>query len=206
MTVDEFHECDEALRRDPRVIEALAAPRDHRPGPGPDRHLGLRRAPRARGPPRRPGRLGRRLVPQPGGLEPVRQPGHRPALRRRPQPHGAARGRGHPPRRRAGHDGRVRPPPRARPAAARRPQAARDRPARGRLVHARRQPVQLAEVVAARRLQPPRGDGPAHVGYDGRGRSRTGSRSPRWSSPTATRRPTTTAAPRSTSASGGSGS
>ena len=25
MTVDEFHECDEALRRDPRVIEALAA-------------------------------------------------------------------------------------------------------------------------------------------------------------------------------------
>ena len=27
MTVDEFHECDETLRRDPRVIEALARPR-----------------------------------------------------------------------------------------------------------------------------------------------------------------------------------
>ena len=95
MTVDEFHECDEALRRDPRVIEALAAARDHRHGPRPDRHLGLRRPPRARAPPRRPDRLGGRLVPQAGGREPVREPGHRPALRRRPQPHGAARGRGH---------------------------------------------------------------------------------------------------------------
>ena len=37
-------------------------------------------------------------------------------------------------------------------------------------------------------------------------RSRTGSRSPRWSSPTATRRPTTTAAPPTTSASGASAS
>ena len=45
---------------------------------------------------------------------------------------------------------------------ARRPQAARDHPARGRLVHARRQPAALAEVVAAGRLQPPRGPGPAH--------------------------------------------
>ena len=25
MTVDEFYECDDALRRDPRVVEALAA-------------------------------------------------------------------------------------------------------------------------------------------------------------------------------------
>ena len=35
-------------------------------------------------------------------------------------------------------------------------------PAGGHLVHARRQPAALAEVVAAGRLQPPRGDGPAH--------------------------------------------
>ena len=47
-------------------------------------------------------------------------------------------------------------------AAARGPPAARDHAARGRLVHARRQPAALAEVVAADRLQPPRGDGPAH--------------------------------------------
>ena len=46
------------------------------------------------------------------------------------------------------------------------------------------------------------------LGYEDAGRtarSRTGCRSPRWSCPTATRRPTITAAPRSTSASGGSG-
>ena len=105
--------------------------RDHRHGPGPDRHLGLRRAPGSGAASRRPGGLGRRLAPQGARLEPVREPGHGPALRRRPQPDGAARGRGHAPRRRAGHHGRVRPSPRARPAAARRRQAARHPPARG---------------------------------------------------------------------------
>ena len=66
--------------------------------------------------------------------------------------------------------------------------------------------LRVAEVVAARRLQPPRGDGPAHGRLRRPLASRTGCRSPRWSSPTATRPPTTTAAPRSTSASGASGS
>ena len=40
--------------------------------------------------------------------------------------------------------------------------AARDRPARGRVVHPRRQPAALAELGAAGRLQLPRGAGPAH--------------------------------------------
>ena len=210
MTVDEFHECDAALRRDPRVIEALA----RRGITDLDLVLidtwayGAHLVPG--GAPRRPDRLGRRVAPQPGRLQPVRQPGHGPALRRRPQPDGAAGGRGRPPRRRAGHDGRVRAAPRARPAAARRRRAAGDHAARRRLVHAGRQPPALAEVVAARRLQPPRGHGPAHRRLrrrrPHRARSRTGCRSPRWSCPTATRRPTTTGAPRSTSASGASAS
>ena len=43
------------------------------------------------------------------------------------------------------------------PAPARRPQAARDLQPRGRLVHARGQPAALAAVVDAARLQPARG-------------------------------------------------
>ena len=67
------------------MIEALAAPRHHRHGPRADRHVGLRRhlVPETH----RDRRVGWADVwhPQRGGLEPVRQPGHRPALRRRPQ-------------------------------------------------------------------------------------------------------------------------
>ena len=64
-------------------------------------------------------------------LQPVREPGQRPALRRRPQHDGAAGDRGHVRRRQAGRrDGRVRPAPRAGPEAARRPRADRDHAAR----------------------------------------------------------------------------
>ena len=210
MTVDEFHECDEALRRDPRVIAALAARgitdldsvlfdtwaygAHLLPEAYDDRRLGWADVWYRAG----------------AGREPVRQPGHRAALHRRPQPHGAAGGGGRAPRRRAAHDGRVRPAARARPRQRDDLQAARDHAARGRVVHARGQRAALAEVVAAGRLQPPRGARAAHRRLRGRrprrAPSRTGSPSPRWSCPTATRRPTTTAAPRSTSASGASGS
>ena len=47
-------------------------------------------------------------------------------------------------------------------------QAARGHAARGRVVHARGQRAALAEVVAAGRLQPPRGAGAAHRGLRGR--------------------------------------
>ena len=72
---------------------------------------------------------------------------------------------------------------------------------------ARGNPAALAELAHAAGLQPPRGPGDLHrsatTTTEPSGTSRTGSRSPRWSCPTATRRPTTTAARRSTSASGG---
>ena len=101
MTVDEFHECDAALRRDPRVIEALAARGIT------DMELVLIDT----------WAYGAHLLPEPyddrrlgwadvwhrsqEGSSPYAQPRHRAALHRRPQPHGAARDRGHAPRRRA---------------------------------------------------------------------------------------------------------
>ena len=163
MTVDEFHECDEALRKDPRVIEALAergitdmdrvlidtwaygahlVPEQHRGGRD---------------------RLGRRLVPQGARLEPVRQPGHRPALRRRPQPDGAARDRGHPPRRRAAarwaSTSRTSSPASSSATTSSRSRSPSPRAPRSRSTAT---PLTLAEVVAARRLQPPRGPGAPH--------------------------------------------
>ena len=164
MTVDEFHECDAALRRDPRVIEALA----QRGITDLDRVLidtwayGAHLVPEAA--PRRPDRLGRRLVPQPAGLEPVRatrSPGCTSSSTSTAWSCSRSRTthRVDEPR----HDGRVRPAPRARPAAARRTSSRCDiiQP-EGVVLHARRQRAELAEVVAARRLQPPRGPGPAH--------------------------------------------
>ena len=94
--------------------------------------------------------------------------------------------------------------------AAHRPQAAAHHPARGRLVHRRRHRAEVAELDDAARLQLPRGPGhlPGHVRRPRhrRATSPTGCRSPRWWSPTATRRSTTTGVRRSTSASGASAS
>ena len=114
MTVDEFHECDATLRQRPARDRGAGAPRDHRAGPRPDRHLGLRRAPRPRGPPRRPRRLGRRLVPQQQGSSPYANPVtglHFVVDLNRME---LLEIEDDAPRRRAAHDGRVRPPPRAR--------------------------------------------------------------------------------------------
>ena len=187
------------------------APRHPRHGPGAHRHLGLRRAARAREVPRPAGRLDRRLDLRRGGLQPLRQPGERAALRGRRQHARAARDRG----RRATRTGRGRwastcrgwfPGQRLRddvkPLEIAQP--------RGRLVHARRQPAALAALVDAARLQPARGARDPHARLRGRrppaagrapalvrrdGRARTG-----------TRRTTTRPGRRSTSASGASAS
>ena len=118
LTPDEWHECDVALRREPRLIEALAERGitdmelvlidvwGYRGFLVPERYAG-----------RRVGWTDTwyRSVP---GLQSLREPGQRAALRRRSQLDGAARDRGHVRRRQArGRDGRVRPAPRARPAA-----------------------------------------------------------------------------------------
>src|SRR4028118_148528 len=68
---------------------------------------------------------------------PLRQPRQRAALRRRPQHHGAAAGRGHPAAGAEPGDGRVRAVAGARPGAAQRPAAAGDHPARGPLLRPR---------------------------------------------------------------------
>ena len=96
MTLDEWHEAHEALIKEPAVIEALAKrgitdldlvlidtwayghsliPEDFA-GP--------------------PGRLDRRLAALHPARQPLRQPGHGPALRRRHEHDGAAADRGHP--------------------------------------------------------------------------------------------------------------
>ena len=95
MTVDEFHEVNEALRRDPRIVEALAKRGVTDMERGALRHLGLRRVAHPRGATRPPRRLVRRVGPRAATTQPVRQPDHRPAPDRRPQRHGAARARGH---------------------------------------------------------------------------------------------------------------
>ena len=72
----------------------------------------------------------------------------------------------------------------------RRHQAAGDHPARGAELRGRRLPGQLAELELRRRLQRPRGADAAPPPLRRRGRrarSSTAPRSPRWSSPTATR-------------------
>ena len=100
--------------------------------------------------------------------------------------------------------GRV--PARPAPAAAARGGAAGDQPARRRRLRPGRQPAVLAELAAADRLQLPRGPGAApgrlHRRRAGCGRWPTGCRSPRWWCRTGTPARTTTAGPRSTSASG----
>ena len=93
-----------------------------------------------------------------------------------------------------------------RHAAAHRPQAAGDHPARGHLLHRRRQRAALAELVDAAGLQLPRGPGDLPGGLRRprapRATSPTGCPSPRWWCPTATRASTTTGGPPTTSASG----
>ncbi len=178
MTVDEFHEVNEALRRDPRIVEALA----RRGVTDMERVLfdtwALRRVAHPFGVRRPPRRLVRRLGPgRRRRREPLRQPDHRAAPDRRPQRDDAARARGHRRRRAGGHDGRVHPAPRPRPAPARRHHADRDHAARGRLVRPRRQPPHVAALVAADRVQPPRGHGPPHGRLRGR-RPRAADRAP----------------------------
>ena len=174
-TVDEWHECDEALRRDPRRRRGARPARHHRHGPRAHRHLGLRRA---RSSPssyaRPPRRLVRRLAPrQPRA--PTRTPTRSAACTRRRPQHASSCSRSRTPASSSGRrrDGRVRAAARAGPAAARRPQAARDHPARGRLVHPRRQRAALAELVdAARASTTARAWSCTRVGYEDGGRVR----------------------------------
>ena len=147
----------------PAADRGAGEARDHRHREGPDRRLGLPRVP-APGPlVRAPARLDRHLVPHSARLQPVREPGQRLALRRRPERDGAAGDRGHVRGRPAADHGRVRAAVRARPAAARGPEAGRDHPAGGCVVHARRARADVAALDAAARLQPPRRARPARA-------------------------------------------
>ena len=100
------------------------------------------------------------------GGESLRPSGQRAALRHRPQLDGTAARRGQRRRRTPERDGRIRAPahPRAHPlvVAARTAQAAAHHAARGTIVHPRRQSAAMAELVAACRLQSPRGHDAAH--------------------------------------------
>ena len=210
ITIDEYHEADVALRKDPRVIEVLAS----RGITDLDLVLidtwafGAHLLPEAAAQPA--AGLGRRLAPRRARRQPVRQPDHRAAPHRRHGHARARRDRGRRRDRRAAADGRVRPEARARP-----DQSARAcGPTRS----------------ASRRAPPSRSTATCWSGSAGRcawastgarassctrsatrtaggsAASRTGCRSPRWSCRTATRPPTTSAARRSTSASGAWGS
>ncbi len=135
MTMDEMHDCDVAMRQEPRVIEALArrgiTDMDHvlveawaygahlLPEPYSDRRLGWADVwNRSRGP----------------GSNPYAHPVTGLHLVVDLNNAGAAGGRGHRRDRRADGDGGVHPEPGARTAAARRRQAAGDHPALGAVV------------------------------------------------------------------------
>ena len=206
MTVDEFNECDAALRKDPRVIEALAqrgitdldrvlidtwaygahlVPEQHRGGRIGWADVWYRKSPGAS--PYANPVTGLHFVVDLNRMELLEVED----THRVDEPDTM---------------GEYVPDLVPGPRAADRHQAAAHPSARRPVVHARRQRAELAEVVAARRLQPPRRPGDPHRRLRRSAPSRTASRSRRWSSPIATRRPTTTAARRSTSASGDSGS
>ena len=203
-TMDEWHECDGrcaatagdrgAGRRGIRDMDR-----------GAHRHLDLRRP----------------LVPEPyrgrrigwtdvwsarrPGLQPVRAPGHRAALRRRHEHAWSCWRSRTRAADRAAADGRVRAAP--SPASALRDdlKPLEIRPARGRLVHPRRPRAAWQQLVDAAGLQPPRGPRDPQVGYedgDACGRSRTALvRRDGRALPRPDARPQR-AAPRSTSASG----
>ena len=160
VTIDEYHEVDVALHEHPEVLAAVA----RRGIADPSLVLfdvwtyGASVMPEQW---RRPTpRLVRRLAAGHPDRQPVRPPGRRAQDHRRPeQPRGAA-DRGPPRPRAAGGVGGVR-PGRARPGPGPAAQAADDPPARGTLLHPGRPPADLAELVAADRLQRPRGPGAA---------------------------------------------
>ena len=209
-TVDEWHECDEMLRAASRRGRGARAARgitDIVAGAG--RHVGLRRGagPRAvRGP---PDRLVRRLgAGDAPGANPYAHPVTGLHLRRRPEHDGAARDRG----RRAASPaadvmGEYVPEP-ACPGCELRDDSSRwrSRQPEGVVVHPRRQRAVAGRTGDAAGLQLPRGPGPA-PGRLRRRRPASADRAPAvvrrdGGARTATRRRTTTGAPRSTSASG----
>ena len=165
MTVDEWHECDEFLHHEPRLIEALA-----RRGIT-DLSLvlvdtwayGAALVPEPL--PRPADRLGRRLGAGHARRQPLRPSRGQPASDHRPQRDDPAGHRGRRPGPARGHTGAADPgrvPAGPGRWAAARGRAVGHRPARGPVVHARGQPAPLAELGDAGRLQLPRGDGPAH--------------------------------------------
>ena len=94
ITLDEYIECEQAVRADPRFREALGAPWDHEPEAGAGGGLVDRRpCPVGRG-----GAavgLDALLVPRQPGRQRVCPPDRRAVHRRRPEHDGGAAGRGH---------------------------------------------------------------------------------------------------------------
>ena len=208
-TVDEYHEVDHALHEHEGVIAALAGRGITDLSPGPVRRLDLRQGGDAGAVARPPAGLVRHLAARRTRRQPVRPPGLRAQDHRRHEHPRGARDRG-PPRLRVARGRRPSTTRRSPDRRADRPQAAGDHPARGRLLHPRRQRAALAELVDAARLQLSARDRSSTSGSTTLRRdhgtraatSPTGCRSPRWSCPTATPASTTTGARRSTSASG----
>ena len=90
------------MRAHPEVVAALAARGHHRPVAGDDRGLDVRSRTDARAVAGPPAGLVRHLVPGDADGQPLRAPGVRPQVRRRPEHHGAARARERPRPRSAG--------------------------------------------------------------------------------------------------------
>ena len=163
-TVDEWHECDAAMRAQPEVRAALAGPGDHRPGARcwstcgptartcvPERYAGRRIG------------WGDIWVRAPPEGNPYAHPVAGPAPDRRPQRDGAAGDRG---RRAIGgpaRDGRVRPRAWCPGCGCATTQAPADHPARrGRRSRSTGNLLRWQKLADAARVQLPRGAGAAH--------------------------------------------
>ena len=193
----------------PRRDRGPGGARHHRHVAGGHRGVDLRQGADAGAVARPSARLVRHLVPRDPRGQPLRPPGVRAQGGRRRQHPGAPRDRERPrPRPARGRRGvRAR---RVDRRAAHRPRPAAHHPARRRLVHPRRHRAASGRTgrcgwasttarVRSSTRWPTTTTGPS-------ARSPTGCRSPRWSSPTAMPRSTTTGVPPSTSASGASAS
>ena len=158
IVLDEFVECEEAVRADPRWQEAM-------------RQRGITDFDLAMVDPWSAGNFGfpedegARLVRALRGCagtrgQRLRPPGRQPAHRRRPEHDGGGPRRG---RRRGAAAAGGRATTRRRRRAAHRPQAARDQPAGRAELRARGPRAALAELAVADRLHAPRGPGAAHA-------------------------------------------
>ena len=192
VTVDEFAECEEAVKRSPEFLAPAEEARGRRRRPGHGRPLVGRqlRHRAARGDGASGSSRALCLVRSEAERQRLRPAARRRRRRRRPEPHGGRAGRGLR-RRAAAARGRQLGARSTCRRSATRPQAAGDRPARGAELHGRRPRGAPGRSGGSASASRPREGLVLHdVSYHDGGRDRpssTGPRSARWSSPTATR-------------------